>query len=193
MRKFFEKLKTFVTENKIISILIAAILVVGIACAIVIPIASDKPDHVHGYESKWTAVDDEYHWHASTCGHKGKDMTKHNWQQIDGTNATCEEDGKKIFRCAECGRQKEEDIPALGHDYKVKETVEPSCEEEGYTILVCSNCNGEKKDEIKPATGHKFELKSRVEATCDKDGNEITVCANCGIEKEEVIPKLGHN
>ena len=193
MRKFFEKMKTFVTENKIISILIAAILVVGIACAIVIPIASDKPDHVHGYESKWTAIDDEYHWHASTCGHKGKDTAKHNWQQIEGTNATCEEDGKKIFRCAECGRQKEETIPAVGHDYQTKEVIEPACEEDGYTILVCSNCNSEKKDEIKPATGHNFKLKSHVEATCEEDGNEITECANCGAKQEKIISKLGHN
>lgn len=107
MRKFFKKIKTFITENKVISILIVAISVACIACAIVIPIASDKPDHVHSYESKWTAVDDEYHWHASRCGHKGKDKTTHNWQPIDETNASCEAEGKKVMKCAECGRQKE--------------------------------------------------------------------------------------
>lgn len=38
----------------------------------------EKLLHIHTYSDKWSS-DDNYHWHASTCGHEDKDKEAHDF------------------------------------------------------------------------------------------------------------------
>lgn len=68
-------------KNKLIKVLILAIVLCVISLGIMIVVASqggekEKP-HEHTYASEWTAVGD-YHWKATTCGcDEKKDYVKH--------------------------------------------------------------------------------------------------------------------
>ena len=76
--------------------------------------------HEHTYEDGWTAVDDEYHWHAPTCGDtvEGSEKSAHIWN--DGEvirEATALRDGEKKYTCTVCGKTKSESVPAQGVRY----------------------------------------------------------------------------
>jgi hypothetical protein len=64
--------------------------------------------------------------------------------------ATCTTDGSydEVVRCTkdnEIISTKHHVIPALGHDWKVKEVVAPTYESEGYTLEECANCHETRK------------------------------------------------
>lgn len=70
--------------------------------------------------------------------------------QEDVVPATCEKAGsyKEVVRCSKCGEvitSETKTIPALGHDWKVKEVVAPTYESEGYTLEECANCHETRK------------------------------------------------
>lgn len=83
----------------------------------------------------------------------GGDTHTHDWRETQVINATCTEDGKKIYTCAICEDNKIETIfgSALGHDWFVKETVSAQYGEdgvliqEGYTLYECSRCHEQYK------------------------------------------------
>lgn len=74
MKEFFGKIKAWIIGHKLVSIIIASVLVVGIGCAIVLPIAL-KEDHTFGTELEY---DDTYHYYACECGEK-KGKEKHDY------------------------------------------------------------------------------------------------------------------
>ncbi len=52
--------------------------------------------HEHAYADVWTAVDDDYHWHAPTCGHT-----------VDGIDKAAHVDADKNGSCDDCANQTE--------------------------------------------------------------------------------------
>lgn len=56
---------------------------------------------------------------------------------------TCTESGLKVMTCANCGKHMGDEITvdALGHSYKLIETVEPTTEKPGYYKYECQNCD----------------------------------------------------
>lgn len=64
MKAFLQKVWAWIVGHKAIAIAVAAVVVVGSTCAIVLPTAL----HKHTYSTEWTA-DATNHWHKATCKH----------------------------------------------------------------------------------------------------------------------------
>lgn len=89
---------------------------------------------------------------GSGGGGEGGDTHVHQWgQPTDTTPATCTVPGSETYTCSECGETKTTELPALGHRWKVKQSVQTKYDEngallqEGYTIYVCERCGEEYK------------------------------------------------
>jgi len=71
----------------------------------------------------------------------------HNWQKGDVTVPTCTLPGTLTYTCSLCSQTKTETIPALGHNWQVKQTVITEYDDtgqltqQGYTIFECSVCH----------------------------------------------------
>lgn len=72
MKEFFSKIWAWVLKNKVVSIVIASVFVVGLTCAIVLPITLSHK-HDFGTELQHNAT---HHWLVCECGEK-KDETAH--------------------------------------------------------------------------------------------------------------------
>jgi len=77
----------------------------------------------------------------------------HNWTETSTTPATCTVPGSRLLTCSLCSQTKTETIPALGHDWQVKQTVTTQYDDtgqltqQGYTIFECSTCHEQYKSE----------------------------------------------
>lgn len=75
----------------------------------------------------------------------------HTWTETNTTPATCTIPGSKLSTCSKCQQTKKDPIPALGHDWQVKQTVTTEYDDtgqltqEGYTIFECSRCHEQYK------------------------------------------------
>ena len=122
---------------------------------------------------------------------------EHEWETEVTKEPTCTETGVKSTRCKHCGKQNQEEIPALGHQWERKVKEEASCTEPGVASMVCKRCGLEKSgsEETIDPLGHQWERKVKEEATCTEPGVASMVCSRCGQEKpgsEETIDPLGH-
>ena len=69
------------------------------------------------------------------------------------TEATCEAPGLRTYTCSKCQHSYTEKIPATGHSWQVKQSVQTEYDDtgnitqQGYTIYKCSVCGNEYKDE----------------------------------------------
>lgn len=81
----------------------------------------------------------------------GNPSCEHDWQESSSTDPTCTLPGKVTLSCTKCQQTKTESVPALGHDWQVKQTVTTQYDEEGnltqqgYTIFECSRCHEQYK------------------------------------------------
>ena len=79
----------------------------------------------------------------------------HAWTETSTTPATCTVPGSKLQTCSKCQQTKKDPLPALGHDWQVKQTVTTEYDDtgqliqEGYTIYECSRC----KEQYKAPSG----------------------------------------
>ena len=77
----------------------------------------------------------------------------HEWGEATTVAATCTIPGSVSATCTKCGESKKETIPALGHDWQVKQTVTTEYDDsgqlvqQGYTIFECSRCHEQYKSE----------------------------------------------
>ena len=80
-------------------------------------------------------------------------VCQHKYTSVTDREATCTFAGQVTYTCSLCGHSYTESIPATGHAWDIKETVQTSYDEEGnllqqgYTIYKCSVCGEEYKDE----------------------------------------------
>ena len=65
MKAFFGKIWSWILAHKIIAIVAASVLAIGMICAIVLPIAL----HEHSYSADWS-TDANNHWHDAVCRHE---------------------------------------------------------------------------------------------------------------------------
>ena len=80
------------------------------------------------------------------------DGLPHSWSVTETVPATCTMAGSETQTCSKCGQTKTIELPAIGHKWKVKQSVQTKYDEagqllqEGYTIYVCERCGEEYKD-----------------------------------------------
>ncbi len=99
----------------------------------------------HHAAAEWT-TDEENHWHECTdegCDAK-LDFAAHEWT-VKSNTATCTEGGTVTYVCA-CGREKTEDIAALGHQWMFtadsqNKTLSHSCARCGETGNLTFTCD----------------------------------------------------
>ena len=125
----------------------------------------------------------------------------HDWDDgIITKNASCTEDGVKLFTCKYegCGEFREEVIKANGHNIVIDNAVEPTCTTSGQSKgQYCSICEEviEPQTTI-PALGHDWDNGQITEkATCTQSGIITYRCSrqDCNETKSESIPVIGHN
>ncbi|MCI8513680.1 MAG: hypothetical protein HFI93_03485 [Lachnospiraceae bacterium] len=123
----------------------------------------------------------------SSCNHQWKE------QEDQRVEATCKEEGKKIYSCMVCGDSKTEPIEKLPHTPKEVGVLQPTCTEDGHTAgSVCAVCQELLENtEVLPALGHKWDEGTVLkEATYAEEGSIRYVCGVCKEEKTEMIPRL---
>ena len=96
---------------------------------------------------------------------------EHSYSERVTKAATCTEKGEKEYRCSQCEKSYNEEIPAMGHDYSEK-IIAPTYTEKGYTIHECKNCGDSYKDSYTDVL--KKETKDNSSGG-EKDNNVITV------------------
>ncbi len=76
---------------------------------------------------------------------------EHDWQKGEAAAPTCVRPGSASYVCSKCQQVKTESIPALGHNWQVKQTVTTEYDDTGqlvqagYTIFECSTCHEQYK------------------------------------------------
>lgn len=74
------------------------------------------------------------------------------------TESTCVEHGVKKYTCSLCGKEKQEKLPKVEHDYETEVMKEATFEEEGELIYTCTVCRDSYKETI-PIKENKVEVK----------------------------------
>ena len=124
-----------------------------------------------------------HHWVNGVCTECGA-THEHDWQeQISLTKSpTCTEKGSKTYKCSKCGETKVEEIPAIGHTWKIHQIATNKSE------CKCSVCEATK--------AHDLKVVSKDPATCTKKGIIHYVCKDCGKkvrDNDPDAPALGHD
>ena len=136
---------------------------------------------------------------AVACkGNENENKCEHNYGEgVVTVEATCVEDGVKLYTCSGCNEEYTEKIPAFGHTEERMEGVAATCTEEGRTDGVkCSICDKViVEQQVLEKLGHKPVEDEAVEARCTEDG--LTAgkhCERCDVvlEQQEFIHALGH-
>lgn len=139
--------------------------------------------------------------YCKDCGQlisKGSEIKAkgHTWDNGKVTEeATCIEDGLKVYTCKNCGETKEEILKATGHQHtEVRNEKKATCKEKGDSgDIYCADC-GEliKKGSATEKADHTWKLTKEQNATCEADGSKTYTCEVCGETKTETIKATGH-
>ena len=140
--------------------------------------------------------------YCKDCGTKlssGEVISKkaHDYEVKDRQKPTCTTDGYVLSVCKACGDEKQEVLPATGHQHtEIRNKKEATCKDKGYTgDVYCKDC-GEKLSDgktIAKTTEHTWDGgKVTKAATCTEKGVKTYTCTVCGATKTEEIAATGH-
>ena len=182
----------------IISIIMATISLSG--CNNPNPNTGDYLVHTHTYSTDWTS-DEDYHWHAATCGHNavnGKAPHVYGDWIID-KEPTKFEDGRRHKICSICEHIHYENYSLPPHIHTPLDPVEenrinPTCTNGGSYELVtyCAEC-GEVISRVRidlDALDHDYALIDHQDSTYTEEGFNEYKCNRCDHIYVEPIPKL---
>ena len=131
---FKEKLIAFwsVKRNKIITVSVGGLLVVGIVLAIALPLGLNQgKNHTHTFASTWEH-DETYHWHAATCGHDVVDGKEEHTFKDEVVDPTFDKGGYTLHTCTVCDYSyKDNETPA---ERETKLGIIPVINEEKNTL-----------------------------------------------------------
>ncbi len=121
------------------------------------------------------------------------------YNEDESSEATCTTDGKDVYTCTACGKNWENTLTALGHNWDDGTIVEQTCVKNGTLTHTCKRDGcGETDTETIPADGtsHTWSEESKVEPTCTTDG--YYKCTNTDesgtqCEATKTIPATGHS
>ena len=88
--------------------------------------------------------------------------------------ATCTAPGTAYEVCSCCGKTRETEIAALGHNYEKTEHQDAACTVDGYDRFVCANCS-DTYDEPIAALGHNYDPETGICSRCDNQLASYTV------------------
>ncbi len=105
--------------------------------------------------------------------------------------ATCNEEGSKLFTCKICDETKTEVIPALGHEWNDGEVqTAPTCADAGLAIQRCQRDDcGITQEVVVDSLGHDLDEGTiTTEPTCQTEGVKTFKCQRDGCNHEETEP-----
>ena len=141
----------------------------------------------HTYEEAWS-TSAAYHWHASSCGHIEETLGygAHRWDEGTVTKApTADEDGEKVYTCADCRMTRTEIVWVDGHEHTY-ESVYSYNETDHWFASSCGHAS-----EVKDKTPHRWDAGSVTSpATIYDEGVMRYICGDCQAERLEAIEKL---
>ncbi len=175
---------------KILTVLLAGTALIGLSGCVQL----NTNTHEHTYADAWS-YDDNYHWHAATCGHNVYAVhNAHTFEITTHVSPTCTDEGLLVFQCTVCGYiHTEHEYDALGHSYSYQDYVTPTCTEDGYILFVCTTC-GENYKEVIAATGHNFgDWVTTTPTDCVNGGQETRTCVQCGATETRDTPATGEH
>ena len=110
---------------------------------------------------------------------------------------TCTTAGRARGHCSVCGVQQEVSLPALGHDFETKWTVDkaPTCTAQGEQSHHCTRCGKRQNVTVLPRKGHTVVADKGKAATCLKDGKTAgSHCSLCGkvLQAQTKLKATGH-
>ena len=106
--------------------------------------------------------------------------------------ATCEQEGKTLHTCLDCGYEYATDIIQPSGHALLSTMFAPTCDRQGYTTYFCECGYSFSSDYISPL-GHAMTEKV-LDATCDEQGRTEQSCERCDyrFESNLTVP-LGHS
>lgn len=112
------------------------------------------------------------------------------WAVTEEVPATCTEAGYVKKTNSLSGKETEETLEVLGHDYAMVDYLTPTCVDAGYDTYACNRCGDEYMEELE-ALGHDSgESVVTVEPKAFSKGVRTTYCTVCGeVVSEETIPQ----
>ncbi len=136
--------------------------------------------------------------------------TGHSYAYSTTVDPDCEQDGYVLYICGndDCGAEKRDSLPALGHSYgddnvcdrcghtlpylhehKYSDiVVAPTCCEMGYTLHTCA-CGASYRDDYIEPSGHSWDEGTVTnENGCVLDGTMLYTCTVCGQTRTQSIP-----
>ena len=196
MKRFFRK--------QLPAILLALTMMVSLVPA---AMAGDCPDGNHKWDSGTVTVEPTcttsgvktYHCTEDGCTATKTESiptTDHDYQ-VDSSRsvpATCQQEGKTVYVCSNCGDTKETTIPKADHKWGSWGTeIAATCTSKGSEIRSCEICNTIERREI-PMASHTYSDTGKVttQPTCTTAGVRTFTCSVCNNTVTESIPALGH-
>ena len=146
-----------------------------------------------GSEEEWQAVSVHNSNDMLLRGnmHYNADISHtHSYNEEIVRQATCTEDGEKLYIC-DCGKVSHSEVIPASHSYCIDEVVDPTCTEDGYTWYYCTRCDDSYKDDFVPARGYHVPGEWIYETgSCTEGGTRYKECVDCGeiVESEYVAP-----
>ena len=173
----------------------------------------DKKDETSGEAlgHNWRTSSDK---NSKTCT-RCKTTHTHTWDEGKySVEPTCNDAGKELFTCTDCGDIKTVAVKSLGHDYKLVSTDPATCTTPAINHYACSRCEDkvDQEDKDHPALGHDWKKNDDGTVTCQRcgqthehkwnteviskvscttDGVTRHTCSICGDTYDDVV-KGGH-
>ena len=127
-----------------------------------------------------------YHWRESTDGEEKTDYAEHDFELVQETPATYQQQGKRTYRCKVCNYRKVEAISKLVHQYDESFTYD---EHGHWRVCVDEGYEGLKTD----YSTHSYVSETVQEADYDKELITKYTCSVCGYHYELTGECLHHN
>lgn len=162
-----------------------------------------KLPHTHDYTEETDRVEPECEKAGSVtlacrCGEtitQTLNALGHDNEVVDSVVPTCDLGGYTKSKCRRCGKESQEDIPALGHTPNDWTVVKEATDlEAGEEVRTCETCGATLETRVIEKLPHTCEFTTeteKVDATCVTDGFVVRQC-RCGKTDKEVIPAKGH-
>ena len=146
---------------------------------------TEEIKHTHTYSSDWS-YNDDYHWHASTCGHDTKkDYSHHtftNW--TTSVEPTATSDGLKYRDCEVCSYHQEESIPASGEEHT--HTFSSTWSYDDNEHWHASTCGHNVRSSVATHTFDSWIIDK--DPTTTEEGSKHRNCTVCPYQQIETIP-----
>ncbi len=105
--------------------------------------------------------------------------------------ATCDQEGKVVHTCLDCGYEYATDIVAPSGHRMQSTVLAPTCEAQGYTAYLCADCGYSYTANYVAPLNHALTEKT-VDATCTEAGYIRHVCEHCDYQYDDTPTAPSH-